>query len=1002
VTDMEGTIVDCNQATLAMHGLATKDELLGRNAFDLISERDRTRAAENMKKTLAQGTIRNVEYTLLRNGKHEFPAELSASLIRDHANELVGFVAVTADITERKRTREQLAHERNLLRTLIDNLPDSTYVKDRDSRFMLCSQSVLQAEGVDAPEQIVGKTDFDFYAHDVAEAFYREEQELMESGEPMINRERCGCDKTTGQAMWSLTTKVPLRDNEGTVIGLVGISKNITELKEMEEALRNSLQSSSDIVASIPSGLFTYQYEPPETLTLISGNPAAAQLTGLDIAPHIGREFDAIWPQARQRGLTEQLLEVMKTGKTFETEEFAYEDDKLTGVFSVRAFRIPGDRLCVAFEDITERRRAAQALRASQEELTAIFNSAPTTMLVVDHERRIRKANRASLNASGRPSEEIVGLRSGEALRCLHALDNPDGCGFGPACPECPVRNIVLDTLATGQEHRQVEAVLPIGLEGHDRERAFEVSTTPLTVMNERLALVCIDDVTERKRVVDALRDSEERYRELYEGSRDASVAIALDGRILDCNSAYVEMLGYTKEELCQVNFRDITPPQWHEAENKILREQVLTRGYSDVYQKEYRRKDGTVFPIELRAYLSRDREGQPVGMWAFVRDITDRKQGEEALRESERTLMTLMGNLPGMAYRRRNVPNWTMQFVSEGCVNLTGYRPSELVGDQTVSYSTLIRADERACVWEQVQRSLKEKKPFELEYRIRTRDGQEKWVWEKGTGIYRESGETAALEGFITDIDAQKKVEEKLLAYQKKLKSLGSELALAEERERRRIAANLHDHTCQSLALSKMKLQTLLQAAPPADTEMLQSVCETLNETIENVRELTFDLSSPTLYRFGLEAALEELLRDKLGAEHNILYHFHDDGKPKPLAHDVLVLLYQSVRELLINVIKHSQAHEVTLDIRRERDSISIVLDDDGVGFDVDEVLSLPSRRHSVGLFNTLERLDYVGGKLEMNSRRGQGSRFALIVPLEAKPQVAKENGHGSEDSTR
>lgn len=905
-------------------------------------------------------------------------------------------------IADRNRAQEQLAHERNLLRTLIDNLPDSTYIKDRDSRFILCSHSLLQAAGVATPEQIVGKTDFDFYTREAAKISHQEEQELMASGEPMINVERCVRDETTGQVAWDLTTKVPLKDNEGIVVGLVGISKNITERKEMEEALRASLQTSSDIVASIPSGLFIFKYEPPETLTLIAGNPAATQLTGLDIPKNIGRNFDELLPQARHTGLTENFLAVMKTGQTFETEEYAYDDERLSGVFSLRAFRIPGNRLCIAFEDVTKQRRAAQALSDSQEELAAIFNSAPTTMLVVDHEGRIRKANRASLNASGCSLEEIVGLHGGEALRCLHSLENPEGCGSGPACQECAVRNTVLDTLATGQEHRQVKAALPIGPAEYGGERVFEVSTMPLSVVNEKLALVCIDEVTERERVIDALKESEERYRELYEGSRDASVAVTMNGQILDCNSAYLEMLGYTKEELCQMHFQDITPPKWREIEETILHEQILTRGYSDVYQKEYRRKNGTVFPIELRAYLSRDRDGQPIGMWAFIRDITDRKQAEEALRESERTLMTLMGNLPGMAYRCRNVPAWTMEFVSEGCMDLTGYRPSELIGDQTRSYGNLIHADERAQVWEQIQKSLKERKCFELEYRIKTRDGEDRWVWEKGAGVYTETGEISALEGFVTDIAKHKKAEEKLLAYQAKLKSLASELALAEERERRRIAANLHDHACQSLALSKMKLQTLIHDAQPANTEMLQSVCDTLNKTLENVRELTFDLSSPILYRFGLEAALEELLKDKLGAERDVTYRFSNDGKPKPLAHDVLVLLYQSVRELLINIIKHSHAHEVTLDIRREEDSITIVLTDDGVGFDVDEILSFSSQRRSVGLFNTLERLDYIGGKLAIDSRRNHGSRLTLIAPLETKTHVAKENDNGSEDSTR
>ena len=255
---------------------------------------------------------------------------------------------------------------------------------------------------------------------------------------------------------------------------------------------------------------------------------------------------------------------------------------------------------------------------------------------------------------------------------------------------------------------------------------------------------------------------------------------------------------------------------------------------------------------------------------------------------------------------------------------------------------------------------------------------------------------------GTIQDVTQRKEAEEGLLAYQAKLKSLASELSLTEERERRRIAGDLHDHACQSLALSKMKLQAVLDAALPADEQTLRQVCDSLNQTIEDVRDLTFDLSSPTLYKFGLAAALEELLKDKLKTEYGIRYTFSDDKRPKPLTPDVRVLLFQSVRELLINVIKHAQAHEVHLDIRREGDSIRITVGDNGAGFDVDKVLSAPSRSRSVGLFNIRERVDYIGGQLEIDSHPGRGSQFTLMAPLETEVHVAKENHDGSEDSAR
>ena len=143
-------------------------------------------------------------------------------------------------------------------------------------------------------------------------------------------------------------------------------------------------------------------------------------------------------------------------------------------------------------------------------------------------------------------------------------------------------------------------------------------------------------DITEHKRAEAALRESEKKYRELYEGSRDGFVAVDGTGRIVECNSVLLEMLGYSKEEITGLTVHEITPSRWHAEEKRIVEEQLYRRGYSDVYEKEYVRKDGSVFPAEVRAYVSGDAAGRQCGAWAVVRDITARKQVELALRASE------------------------------------------------------------------------------------------------------------------------------------------------------------------------------------------------------------------------------------------------------------------------------------------------------------------------------------------------------------------------------
>jgi len=139
----------------------------------------------------------------------------------------------------------------------------------------------------------------------------------------------------------------------------------------------------------------------------------------------------------------------------------------------------------------------------------------------------------------------------------------------------------------------------------------------------------------EHKRPEENKKESEKKYRELLEGSQDGFVMVDMDGHIQEFNQAYKEMLGYSAEELRKLTYVDLTPAKWHPMEAQIIRDQVLPKGYSSVYEKENIRKDGSVFPISLRTYLIKDANGNPAAMWAFVRDITGRKEMEKALRQS-------------------------------------------------------------------------------------------------------------------------------------------------------------------------------------------------------------------------------------------------------------------------------------------------------------------------------------------------------------------------------
>ncbi len=164
----------------------------------------------------------------------------------------------------------------------------------------------------------------------------------------------------------------------------------------------------------------------------------------------------------------------------------------------------------------------------------------------------------------------------------------------------------------------------------------FEINAYPLLESGGTVKQIVIQaiDVTKRKINEQSIIESEKRYRQLYEASRDGYVLVNMQGQIQEHNHAFQEMLGYNSQEIKKLGHQDVTPAKWHDLEKKIIEEQVMALGYSELYEKEYLRKDGSCVPVELRTYLIHSEEGTPTGMWSFVRDISERKEIEEKLNQ--------------------------------------------------------------------------------------------------------------------------------------------------------------------------------------------------------------------------------------------------------------------------------------------------------------------------------------------------------------------------------
>ena len=237
------------------------------------------------------------------------------------------------------------------------------------------------------------------------------------------------------------------------------------------------------------------------------------------------------------------------------------------------------------------------------------------------------------------------------------------------------------------------------------------------------------------------------------------------------------------------------------------------------------------------------------------------------------------------------------------------------------------------------------------------------------------------------TDVTKRKKSEEEIRKNHKQLRSLTSRLSSAEEQERKKIAEGIHDSIIQPLVFMDVKVKSLDRITKKAElTEAYREMRKVLGGLIEKARTFTFDLSEPVLYELGFEQAIEEYLHIEIEEKHDIKTDCKYDVQTQDLNQSMVAFLYKSVKELLVNVLKHADAENISVSVTQKKNDIVICVNDNGCGFGKSMNTKKLDLAAGFGLFNIREKAGYLGGSLDIKSKTGVGSRVTLTIPLKSK----------------
>jgi len=861
--------------------------------------------------------------------------------------------------------------------TFVDTSGCLTYVND----------AFVKMWGYDNPGQVLGKQAVEFWADTIkAEAISQEVENKGSWSGRLVARRKNG---STFDAQ-SYTSAI--HNNKGETVALLGWFLDVTQQNLAENALHRSearyhalFHNAADLIVVVDTkGNF------------LDLNHKFEIESGYTRDEMLGKNAFTCGILTKESAETASFhLRQMLAGKPWPIFEIqAVRKDKRLLPYELSAVPITDQKgritaVQAILRNLTERKQAQKALKESRERLSAFMDAAPDAFVLFD-----RNLNLVDLSKQDVLGKNIVDLQ-------------PD-----------------TDRLPGLKEYRRViDTGKPIFLRESGPYPQFGGIYLSFRTFKVGDGLgITATDITEMKRAELALAESEARFRNLMEYIPGISIqGYDTNGTVFYWNKASERVYGYTAEEALGENLGDlIIPPDikpHFENALKIGKKINKSGEFMPPGELMLLHKKGHLVPVysihtavaiqgqepllfcidvdlserkRVEQQLQKARDELEIRVRERTADleraneqlrnqVKEREHAEKALRQAEERFRTIFENTVIGLYR--TTPDGKILMANPALVKMLGYGCFEQLAQRNLESTGFEGTDTRS----KFKRKLEKDGRIVGQESVWTKaDGARLFVCESAVATKDKDGNVLYYEGTVEDITERKKAEEKLLVYQMQLRSLASELSLAEERLRRRIAMDVHDHIGQNLAISKVKLDALRRSLAGSELDReLSQVSDMIGQAIESSRSLTFELSPPVLYELGFEAAVQWLLRNTR-EQHGIATDFRSDSRPKPLSEDARVLLFQAVRELLVNVAKHANATGVKVITRRVADNIKVIVEDDGVGLNAAEQKRRLSSSGGFGLFSIHERLGHIGGTLEIGPGRKAGTRVTMVVPLD------------------
>ena len=766
VTDLQGNLVFISSLTMSLYGVDHENELIGRNVLEFIAPEDHEKAIENTRLTLERGSVRNIEYNMTRKDGSRFVGELNATLIKNPDDEPVGFIATTQDISDRIQARMELMKSEEQYRTLAESIQDGIYTLNSEGRFTYVNDVVVQRSGKPR-EFLIGKRYLDILPEEHVETIKDQFEAAMKGHE--IQRSELKFPSATGKILWMEVTTTPLHQ-EGKVVGVFGLSRDITERKKIETLQKimleitnatNTSDSPSELYQSIQTNLGKVMDTTNFYIALYD------QRTDLITLPYFVDEKDEFTELPAGKTFTSYVIrndkpvllnenDIERLVASGDIEELgsrpklwlgvpfkdgnevigavvvqSYSHDSLYTEEDFEVLKFVSDNISFAIK----RKQTEMALRASEEKYRALFHHSNDAIFIHDTEQNILDANKRAQDLMGYSKDELLRMKVFE----LH----PEG-----------------EILKTSQAFEDIQKMGYVNLKIDFKKKNGEIFTADLSsgiykIGKQTLIQGIVRDITEQEKAAKALRVSEEKFRTFAERSPNM-IFINKEGKLPYVNEKCTEIMGYARDEFYSPDF-----DFWsliHKNSLQTIREKLeLHAQGKDVTPYEYQivTKVGAVLDAINNSRVI-EYEGGPA-ILGIITDITEMKKTEAKLkRTQERFRKVFESTREGIIVSN---PQGIIVAANPGAATMLGYKnPNEIIGLPEVRFFA------KPEIRDSLVQDLKEKESLQdIELQFIKQDGSIIHVLSTASTHLDVDGSVTNQQIIFMDITERKQAEEEM-----------------------------------------------------------------------------------------------------------------------------------------------------------------------------------------------------------------------------------------------